>query len=82
MPDTENPEPKESEAHNLSNEPAPLTTDEFHVVADHYLDELVNRLEDMQESTEGLELDYSVSACGRVRSPPLVSAQEPTSQGG
>ncbi|CAA9960094.1 arabinogalactan endo-beta-galactosidase [Pyrenophora teres f. maculata] len=59
MPDVENPEPKESEAHDEPGKPTELSIEEFHERADHYLGELLQRLEEAQEKDPGIEVDYS-----------------------
>jgi hypothetical protein len=42
-------------------EPATITTDEYHGLADQYLDTLVLKLEEMgEETSEKLEVEYSV----------------------
>jgi len=61
MPESENPPPKESEDSENPTAPTDLTTSEFHERADAYLEELVNRLEEKQESTPDVEVEYSVS---------------------
>ncbi|KAI8934975.1 hypothetical protein NX059_008640 [Plenodomus lindquistii] len=59
MPDAENPAPKESEPIDEPKVPAEITPEEFHERADHYLNELVQRLEEAQEKDPGIEVDYS-----------------------
>lgn len=60
MPDAENPAPKQSEETDEPTAPTSLTTSEFHERADHYLNELVQRLEEAQEKDPGIEVDYAV----------------------
>jgi frataxin len=60
MPDAENPEPREAEPHDEPGKPTELTEEEFHERADHYLGELLQRLEEAQEKDPGIEVDYSV----------------------
>ncbi|KAF2130788.1 arabinogalactan endo-1,4-beta-galactosidase [Dothidotthia symphoricarpi CBS 119687] len=59
MPETENPAPKESEEHDHAAVPATITEEEFHERADAYLEELVARLEEQQEKSPDIEVDYS-----------------------
>ncbi|CBX93506.1 similar to mitochondrial chaperone Frataxin [Plenodomus lingam JN3] len=59
MPDAENPAPKESEPIDEPKVATGLTAEEFHERADHYLNELVQRLEEAQEKDPGIEVDYS-----------------------
>lgn len=65
MPHSENPEPRESESEKPNMQASPLEDEEFHQLADEYLDEVVARIEELQESREELDLDYSVSQRGR-----------------
>lgn len=60
MPDAENPPPKESEDQEQPTAPTEITTEEFHERADHYLNELVERLEEAQEKDPQIEVEYSV----------------------
>ncbi|KAF1852024.1 arabinogalactan endo-1,4-beta-galactosidase [Cucurbitaria berberidis CBS 394.84] len=59
MPDSENPPPKESESIDEPTVPTDIPTSEFHERADHYLNELVQRLEEAQEKEPNIEVDYS-----------------------
>lgn len=43
-----------------SNEPTPLSTDEYHKISDAYIDTLVAQLEAMQEEREDVDVEYSV----------------------
>ena len=63
-PTSTEPEPPKgehaSEASHVA-EPASITTDEYHDLADQYIDALVLKLEEMAEDTsEKLEVEYSV----------------------
>jgi hypothetical protein len=60
IPDAENPAPREAEDIDQPTVPTDLTTTEFHERADAYFDELVNRLEEKQEQTPDVEVEYSV----------------------
>jgi len=60
MPDAENPLPKESEPIDEPKVATDITPEEFHERADHYLNELVQRLEEAQEKDPAVEVDYSV----------------------
>ena len=61
MPDTEDPVPKETESHQEHLEPTPLEDDEFHEHADRYLEEVVSKVEEVGESREDVDVEYSVS---------------------
>lgn len=60
MPDTSDPQPKESEPHEQPSQAVDLTHDEFHKLADTYLEDLLQRVEKMQETEEGMDVEYSV----------------------
>jgi frataxin len=71
-PETDNPQPREPEAHvsESASGPAEITTEQFHEVADQYLDALIEKLEALQEEAEEVDVEYSVSA-PTPPSPPL-----------
>jgi frataxin len=60
MPDAENPEPRNAEDHDTVTVPTDIPTSEFHERADKFLEELVERLEEQQDSTPDVEVEYSV----------------------
>jgi frataxin len=60
MPDAEDPKPREAEPHDEPGKVTELSTEEFHERADHYLNELVERLEEAQEKDPQIEVEYSV----------------------
>ncbi|KAG9198152.1 Mitochondrial chaperone Frataxin [Epicoccum nigrum] len=59
IPDVENPPPKQSEEHETPTVPTDISTSEFHERADEYLNELVERLEEQQETNPDIEVEYS-----------------------
>ncbi|KAL2755413.1 hypothetical protein ACRALDRAFT_1051179 [Sodiomyces alcalophilus JCM 7366] len=61
MPDTEEPQRKDVEPADteVPKEIAPLTDNQYHELADSYLDVAVARLEDLQEVREGLDVEYA-----------------------
>jgi frataxin len=67
MPDSEDPKPKESQVTDEPGKATDLSIEEFHERADHYLGELLQRLEEAQEKDPGIEVDYSVSYNLRIR---------------
>lgn len=73
MPDAEHPAPRKSEAADVPTVPTDIPTTEFHELADAYLEELLSRLEDAQDATPDLEVEYS------VRPTPSYSAIPPLS---
>jgi hypothetical protein len=60
MPDAENPAPREAEDNDVATVPTDIPTSEFHERADKFLEELVERLEEQQDSTPDVEVEYSV----------------------
>lgn len=61
MPETEDPAPKESEPHQETTQPTPLSDEAYHEHADQYLDVVVARAEELQEGREDIDVEYSVS---------------------
>ncbi|KAJ4297458.1 Mitochondrial matrix iron chaperone [Kalmusia sp. IMI 367209] len=59
MPESENPPPKQSEDSETPTVPTDISTSEFHERADEYLEELLSRLEEKQESTPDIDVEYS-----------------------
>ncbi|KAF2839634.1 Frataxin [Patellaria atrata CBS 101060] len=58
MPDAQDPGPKESESPE-QKAPAQISSEQYHEIADQYLEELNSKLEAMQESREDMEVEYS-----------------------
>lgn len=66
MPETADPAPRTVEPENTASAPTEITTEEFHEAADVYIDQLVATLEELQEAREDVDVEYSVSPCGRA----------------
>lgn len=60
-----------SPAEPATNEPTPISTDEYHKLSDAYIDTLVSQLEEMQEEREDVDVEYSVRS---LSFPPLILA--------
>lgn len=60
MPDAENPAPPKSEATDQPTAATEIPTSEFHERADKYLNELVERLEELQNEDPTIDVEYSV----------------------
>lgn len=60
MPESENPAPRNAEDADKPTVPTDISTSEFHQRADVMLDHLVATLEEKQEETPDLEIEYSV----------------------
>jgi frataxin len=71
MPDAENPAPREAEDNDVATVPTDIPTSEFHERADRFLEELVERLEEQQDRTPDVEVEYSVRSSSH--SAPLSS---------
>lgn len=76
MPDSEEPKPKAPEPTYHVSEPTPIEDDEFHTHADEYLERVVARVEELQESREDVDVEYSVSSCKRVNHTPQSPQEE------
>ena len=60
-------------------EPASITTDEYHDLADQYIDALVLKLEEMAEKTsEKLEVEYSVCSHHNLPRCELIRRNSPS----
>jgi len=59
-PESENPQPKEPEAHDIAASPAVLSIEQYNILSDEYMDTLVERLEELQEEREDVDVEYSV----------------------
>jgi len=60
MPHSEDPEPPNAEPHDDASKAAEISDEEFHEHADRYLEALVAKVEEMQESREDLDIEYAV----------------------
>ena len=61
-PESSNPQPKEPESHDVSaSSPTQITMEEYHLVSDEYMDRVVQKLEQLQEAREDVDVEFSVS---------------------
>lgn len=60
-PDNEPPKPKDVDTPEPVRTPAEITEAEYHTVADAFMERLLNHLEELEESNEEIEVEYSVS---------------------
>lgn len=58
-PEPPNPQPVAGGASHVTD-PADITVDQYHELADAYIDELVAELEEMQEKGDDIDVEYSV----------------------
>jgi len=59
MPDSSDPEPPKTEDHAQPSAATELEIEEFHKIADQYLERLVAKLEAKQEETGEVDAEYS-----------------------
>lgn len=62
MPDTEEPV-KETEPTETNYAPVELSDDEYHQLADVYMEDILSKFEALQDEKEGLDIEYSVRTC-------------------
>lgn len=60
MPDTSEPEPKESEPTHEAQNPTPLADEEYHEHADAFLEQVVNKMEEIQEGRDDVDVEFAV----------------------
>lgn len=62
MPDTEHPAKPLNETEEVQSTPAvaEITEKEYHELADEYLENVVNRFEELQDQREDIDVEYSV----------------------
>lgn len=60
MPDTNDPQPPAVEAHAEPTQATDISYEDFHKLADSFIEELQQKLEKMQENNEGVDVEYSV----------------------
>ncbi len=68
MPDTSDPEPREVEPEETPSQRTEISADEYHMLADRFLEELQSRLEQRQEEKGDVDVDYSVGTPSHERS--------------
>ncbi|KAH8804002.1 Frataxin-like domain-containing protein [Hyaloscypha sp. PMI_1271] len=86
-PDTDNPQPTPREAESNVSEsasgPANITIEQFHELADTYLELLIEKLEMLQEETEEVDVEYSAGVL-TLSFPPngtyVINKQPPNKQ--
>jgi len=82
-PETENPQPKEAESHATPSAPSDITIEQYHEVADDYLNALVEKLEQLQEETEEVDVEYTAGVL-TLSFPPngtyVINKQPPNKQ--
>jgi len=64
MPDTHDPQPPQNEPEAHPTQPTDVSDEDYHEHADRYMESAHDKAEQMQESREDVEVEYSVSATG------------------
>jgi frataxin len=64
MPDTSDPPPREAEEHDQPKIATELGFEEYHQLADQYLERLLVKLEQKQEEKAEFDAEYAVSCDG------------------
>ena len=62
-PDAEDPIPKEFPGERITQR-TDVTDEQYHELSDRYLEGILTKLEEMQESREDLDVEFSVRSCG------------------
>lgn len=60
LPDSDDPAPPNVQPSGVKAVPAELSDDEYHVLADDYMDTIYSRLEDVAEKNSEVDVEYSV----------------------
>lgn len=63
MPDTDNPQVKETPKSEVKTSVAELTDAEYHELADAYLETVVTKLEEIQDEKDGVDVEFAVRFC-------------------
>jgi len=76
--------PKAAETPEVLKTPADITEDNYHAVADEYLDKLLTRLEKLQDEREDVDVEYSAGvltlAIGSDEGTYVINKQPPNKQ--
>lgn len=60
LPDSDDPAPPDVQTSTVKAVPAELSDDEYHALADEYMDVICSRLEDIGEKNAEVDVEYSV----------------------
>jgi frataxin len=69
MPETDNPVKQGVEETQPSVGVAELSDGEYHELADHYLEIVLSKFEQLQDAREDIDIEYSVSALHHCQEP-------------
>lgn len=59
-PESDNPKPTRPEGHTAALMPTEVTVEEYHTISDKTMDEIVAKLEQLQEDREDVDVEFSV----------------------
>ena len=59
-PDSEDPQPKEAEEHDTPDVPTQISNEQYHELSDIYMNNMVAKLEQLQEARDDVDVEYSV----------------------
>ena len=72
MPESADPAPRTVQPDETADAPVELTMAQYHEAADNYIEQLVQAFEALAEADAMVDVEYSVSPCGKA-SPKLQS---------
>ncbi|KAI9642865.1 Mitochondrial matrix iron chaperone [Ciborinia camelliae] len=82
-PESENPKPKILESNAEPKQAAPLTQDQYNELSDEYMDMMLEKLEELQEDREDVDVEYSAGVL-TLTFPPIgtyvINKQPPNKQ--
>ncbi|TVY13829.1 Mitochondrial frataxin-like protein [Lachnellula arida] len=82
-PESENPTPTQPKASSAPAAPANLTAEQYNELSDAYMDALVAKLEELQDESEKIDVDYSAGVLTLVCPPAgtyVLNKQPPNKQ--
>jgi frataxin len=61
-PDSEDPQPKRADVSGSPVQPAEITIEEYHELSDAFMDTMVEKMEQLQEERDDVDVEYSVGS--------------------
>lgn len=74
MPESSDPAPRTVQPDENADAPAELTMAQYHEAADNYIEQLVQAFEALAEADAMVDVEYSVSPCGKAS--PILHSQQ------
>jgi len=82
-PPEEDPKPKQAEEHEHARQPANLTEAQYHEISDYYMENMISKLEQLQEDREDVDVEFSAGVM-TLTFPPngkyVINKQPPNKQ--